>query len=80
MDHTLKKAPDEHECSKRTNSVFSAARESLDGALAYLDSTDTHNTTRLRLALGAIAIACDALKAAANGHATMLNHVSRGGL
>lgn len=67
----------DHELALLVDKSYQTARENLEKAFEYLGATDTRNTDRLRLALGAIAVSCDAVKVTANAYSTMLGHVAR---
>lgn len=72
-----KLTPDNHPLANSASNVFDSAREGLVYAFEFLGSTNTDDTARMRLALGAIASACDSVKATANAYSNVLGQVQR---
>ena len=57
--------------------TFAAARTGLDTALAYLEATDPSDRRRMRIALGGVSAACEALKASANAYSAVIGLIQR---
>jgi phage shock protein A len=57
--------------------TFGQARNGLAAAMAYQMETHEDDVSRMRVALGAVASACEALKSSANALGATIGHVSR---